>query len=149
MLTRLMAAVVGLMLIGATAHADIVKNFEFNVDGVLPSDDPEIELFIVGAGSETDVYSVSGGLLEQRSLTVDGNYSYRFPDATLTGGELDPAQSLVMEARLKILGIEGMDGAYFEAFDGLNRYGPLFDEGGKIFFDAAGAGPFITFADIR
>ena len=64
MLTRFIAVLMGLVLGGATVHAAVVKNFEFNVDGVLPSADPQIELFVTTPSpTETEVFSVSGGLL--------------------------------------------------------------------------------------
>ena len=53
-----------------------------------------------------------------------------------------------MEARLRILEIEGVDGAFFEAFDGANRYGPLFDETGLVFFDAQRRGPSVDLSSL-
>ena len=48
-----------------------------------------------------------------------------------------------MEARLRILEIEGEDGVFFEAFDGAFRYGPLFEESGLVYFDARRGGPSV------
>jgi hypothetical protein len=148
--TAFAVAWTAMLLLGPTSsRADILKTFEFDEDGVLPSADPEIELFTAGASAtETDVYSVSGGLLEQRTFSEDGNYSYSFPDSSLLGGGIDPTRDLVMEARLRILDIQGTDGVFFEAFDGLNRYGPLFEETGLVFFDAGNRGPSVDLTDL-
>ncbi len=142
-------AFTAMLLVGpSNSEADILKTFEFDEDGILPSADDDIQLFILGAADETEVYSVSGGLLEQRTFSVAGNYSYSFPDSSLLGGGIDPALNLVMEARLRILDIQGSDGVFFEAFDGANRYGPLFEETGLVFFDAGNRGPSIDLSDL-
>ena len=90
-------AVVAMLASGSASaqNGDILKGFHFDINGVLPSEDPQIELFNNGPKLETEVYSVAGGLLEQRTLLGGaGNYSYSFPDSTLTGGGLDSTKSL-------------------------------------------------------
>ena len=63
-----------------TAGAITIKNLEFNVDGVLPSSEPDIEFANSSAQTEASVYSVSGGLLEQTTFGIGvGNVSYAFP----------------------------------------------------------------------
>jgi len=117
----------------AWAQGEVVKLLEFDVDGVLPSADTEIALFTSGAtATESQVYSVSSGLLQQRSLAPSGTYSYVFPDTTLSGGNLDPTKNVVIEWRLRILGIEGRNGAFFDAHDGLNRYSAFFLDTGQV-----------------
>lgn len=143
------AVAIALALGAAQARAEIVKSFEFDVDGVLPSADPEIEYFNDGfAVTEAEVFSVSGGVLKQRSLAFDGGYGYSFPDASLTGGGIDATQSFSMEARLKVLAIEGTDGAFFEVFDGANGYGPLFMATGEARFFVASGVETVVLPDI-
>ncbi len=55
----------------ASTHSDRVKIFHFDQDGVLPSADPEIEHFTASPSTtESEVYSVSGGLLQQRGPNI-------------------------------------------------------------------------------
>jgi len=117
-------------------NAQINKSFEFDVDGVLPSTDPDIEFFTTGA-AETTVYSVSNGLLEQRTLAHDGNFSYTFPNTSLTGGGLDSSKSFSMEVRLKILNIEGFSSPFFEIFDGAHDFGLFFQSPDSVLFSPA------------
>lgn len=107
----------------AAANAVLLKSLEFNEDGVLPSSDPEVELFTFGEGvPERDVFSASGGLLRQRTLSNGVNYSYSYPDLNVTLGSIDPAESVALEARLKIVAIQGTSntqpGAFFQLMDG-------------------------------
>ena len=68
-----------------------------------------------------------GGLLQQWTFNEVGNYTYSFPQASLTGGGLHPTLDLVMEARLRIINIQGGSGA-----DSAHRYGPRFEDTGSI-----------------
>ena len=43
--------------------ADIVKEFQFDTDGVLPSADPDVIFHMDVGVNEQDVYAVSGGVL--------------------------------------------------------------------------------------
>jgi hypothetical protein len=112
------------------ADAAILKEFEFNVDGVLPSADAQISLANNTGHAEATIYAVSGGVLQQRTYSVNGNASYSYPSTSLTGGGIDPNQSFSMEARLRILQIEGSTGAYYQAFAGSHRYRFAFTETG-------------------
>ena len=112
------------------AQATVIKELNFNVDGVLPSVDPDIELFNNSGVSEPSIFTVSGGLLTQETFAIDGNVSYQFPDSSLTNGGLDPSLTTVIEARLRINQIEGLGGAVFQAFDSVNRYTARFNPDG-------------------
>ena len=121
------------------AGAVTIKNLEFNVDGVLPSAEPDIEFSNSSSQTEASVYSVAGGLLEQNTFGIGvGNVSYQFPDATITGGGLDPTLTTSLEARLSISQIEGNAGAFFQAFDGANRYSVFFEPGGANILTSSG-----------
>lgn len=122
-------AIAGIGLATAPSNAALVKNYEFNVDGVLPSADPQTSFFNNTAQPEAVLYSVSGGLLEQRTLAVNGNASYSLPNNALTGGGLSAGDSFSIEARLRVLGIGGLGGAFFQLFDGANRFSVFFDAG--------------------
>lgn len=119
----------GICLIVAPSDAALVKNYEFNADGVLPSADPQTTFFNNTAQPEAALYSVSGGLLQQRTLAVNGNASYSLPNNALVGGGLSAGDSFSIEARLRILGIGGLGGAFFQLFDGANRFSVFFDAG--------------------
>ena len=116
--------------ISVPADATILKEFEFDVDGVLPSTDAQISLDNNTGHAEASIYSVSGGVLRQRTYAVNGYASYSYPSTSLTGGGIDPNQSFSMEARLRILQIEGSTGAYYQAFAGSYRYRFAFTETG-------------------
>ncbi|MFC1597493.1 PEP-CTERM sorting domain-containing protein [Planctomycetota bacterium] len=127
--------VVGVVVsVEQTATAEIVRNIEFSVDGVLPSADPDIDFFNNTGFAEASLYSVSGGLLEQRTRSVDGNASYHWPgDSTL-----DSTVAITMEAKLRVIDIEGTAGAYFQAFDGANRYQVAFLPGAVSLYTGSG-----------
>ena len=124
------ALIGGLSLTSAApARAALVKNYEFNVDGVLPAADSQTTFFNNTGHGETTLFSVSGGLLQQRTLAVNGNASYSLPNNAVVGGGLSAADSFSIEARLRVLGIDGQGGAFFQLFDGANRFSVLFDAG--------------------
>jgi hypothetical protein len=125
-----------------TAEAGLVKNFEFNVDGVLPSADPDMTLANNSGFPEASLYSVSGGLLQQRTISVNGNISYGVPNASLSGGTLVPTQGFSLEARLRVLDIDGLGGAFFQAFDGAHRYSVFFGPGAVQVLGATGFDAF-------
>ena len=130
----LIAALLGFT---APAGATIVKNIEFNSDGMLPSADPAISLANNTGNPETALYSVSGGVLAQRTFSVNGNASYGFPNGGLSGGGIDPSQSLSIEVRLRVGQINGLGGAFFQAFDGTHRYSVFFSPGAVQALDAS------------
>lgn len=134
-------AIFALPMLPSSAQATVIKFLEFNADGVLPSAEPAIGLFTFGEGvPEPTVFSASGGLLQQRTLSNLVNYSYGFPNTDVTGGGLVPGVPFVIEARLRIVAIQGSSdfqpSAFFQAFDGANRYSVFFDEDGLILLTA-------------
>ena len=132
---------------GGIANAAVIKNLEFNVDGVLPSSDPDISLSNNTGNPESSLYSVSGGFLLQRSFGINGNASYGMPNGNPTGGSLTPALSLSMEARLRINQIEGLAGAFFQALDGTHRYSVFFSPG-AVELETLGPGRHVISLDI-
>jgi hypothetical protein len=138
---RLLVGLAAVCLLGSPGEADAItiKNLEFNVDGVLPSAEPDIDLQNSSSQTETSVYSVSGGFLAQSTFGIGvGNVSYLFPNLSITGGGLDPTLATVMEARLSISQIEGNAGAFFQAHDGVYRYSVFFQSGGANVLSASG-----------
>ncbi len=121
-----------------SANATIIKNIEFNSAGVLPSSEPDIEFFNNTTSTEVSLYSVSGGILQQQTFSVNGNASYHFPDTIKLGSEIDAALTTIIEARLKIVDIVGLAGAYFQAFDGGNRYSAFFEPSGLALSTSTG-----------
>jgi hypothetical protein len=139
--TRLLIGLAAVCLLGSSsgASAITIKNLEFNVDGVLPSAEPDIDLQNNSSQTEASLYSVSGGLLEQSTFGIGvGNVSYLFPNISITGGGLDPTLTTVMETRLSISQIEGNAGAFLQAFDGVYRYSVFFESGGANILSASG-----------
>jgi hypothetical protein len=121
-------------------RAALIKNLEFNVDGVLPSDDLDIELFNFSnpVVPEETIYEVSGGFLKQTSFSHIGNFSYTFPNMFIVGGGVDPSQSFSIEARLKIVAIEGFQSPFLSVFDGINDYTISFSNQLNTFNDGSG-----------
>ncbi len=113
-----------------TTHAATVRDLEFGTNGVLPSTDPDIEPFISPSLSETNVFSVTNGVLQQRTFGVAGSGTYQWPDAGFFFGTLDPALDFAMEARLRVLRIEGIGGAFFQAFNDVHQYAAFFTASG-------------------
>lgn len=121
----------------STALAVTIKSLEFEVDGVLPSSEPDIEFFKSYAESEESaVYSVSDGFLHQRTFSSDANSSYTYPENSLSTGDLDSGLTTIMETRLQVFQIAGQAGCFFQALDGANRY--------LMFFEPSGVGLFTT-----
>jgi hypothetical protein len=116
----------------AYAETCFLEAYRFVDDGILPSSEPDIEFTTTTGLPESDLYAVVGGSLEQTTCGVgDGNASYNFPDASVTGGGLDPASRTTIEARLRVACFEGNQlGAFFQAFDGAYRYLLNFVPGG-------------------
>lgn len=121
---------VGIGLVGfpVSSDATIIKNLEFNVDGVFPSSDLDIGLSNNTGQAESALYSVSGGALQQRTLAFNGNASYGFPNGFPSGGGLSAADPFSMEARVNILSIDGLGGAFFQMLDGVHRYSVFFSD---------------------
>lgn len=126
---------------GTTATAGFTINLEFNTDGVLPSSNPGIPFFNNTGSLESTLYSVSGGVLQQRTFSVNGNASYIYPNFAESGGPFTPTEDLVLESRIRISQINGTAGAYFQAFDGAYQFSVHFSNGGVVLATAAGDVP--------
>jgi len=128
-------AIIGLTLLavllpGASdASVIIIKDLPFNVDGQLPSSEPDIELVNTTGLSESSLYDVTQGLLSQHTLSVDGFAAYFYPAVGLQGGGLDSELITVAETRLRVLGVQGRFGAELSVFDGLHNVGLDFSPG--------------------
>ena len=109
-------------------RSDVLIDFDFETDGVLPSSDPEVYLFNNTPFSETDLYSVQNGLLEQRTIDARGNASYLYPE-TINASPFDSTYHTSMEARLRINEVDRSQrfGVYFGYFDGSYYYNVDFD----------------------
>ena len=123
--TALLVAVIALPT--GSLSAGLIKSLEFDVDGVLPSSDPDIIFHQDPGVVETDLYSVSGGLLRQRVFgsSVNANPSYHSPDFDSTAGTFDSSQFIAMEARLRVLNLNASlpyAPLYFSIGDGDYRY---------------------------
>ena len=124
-------------------EAAIIKNLEFNSDGVFPSSDPQITLSNNSGQAENAIFSVSGGMLQQRTLSINGNTSHGFPNGTPSGGSISASESFSLEARVQILGIDGLGGAFFQSLDGVHRYSVFFSTAGV---EVLGTSGFDVFA---
>ena len=61
-------------LVAETGACQPCRQFEFDVDGVYPSSDPEIEYVVTGGTPETTTFpDVAGGVLQQGSLSLGDN----------------------------------------------------------------------------
>lgn len=122
--------VVGLLVGAASAHATLLFTFPFNQDGVLPSTSPYVDYFSYTGLPEAATYSVSGGLLHQRTFGLVGSADYAIGGLLLgphngrgTLAGISPGLSAELEARLRILRISGNpDPVMLEWIDGVDRY---------------------------
>ncbi len=99
-----------IVLAPSMAHPQIIKHLDFDVDGVLPSAEADVEFFTNSGNSEAALYSVAGGLLKQSTLSSNGNSSYGFPNSANTGGSLSSALVTVIETRFQLLSNAGTGG---------------------------------------
>jgi len=127
---------VGFLFTNSAVNASIIKNLDFTAG--LPSDEADITFYNTTGNSEASLYATNSGLLEQRTFSVDGNASYNFPDNNLLGGSFDSSLTTTIEARLRILDINGTGGSYFQAFDGVNRYSAMFSQTGLSLITTSG-----------
>jgi len=140
-----MATSMGVFVVTA-AQADIVKSFEFDVDGELPSTDPDI-MYCSGSGGlpESSAFSVSGGFLHQDLQSLDVGHSYMFgPDCTAQNGSVDPTKFFFMEARVQLSVATGNTAAYIQVGDGIYRYELLLSEGNGVQVNTATGPQFIS-----
>ncbi|MCK6482962.1 MAG: Ig-like domain-containing protein [Phycisphaerae bacterium] len=121
----------------------VIKDLGFNVDGVLPSADPEIFYYhLVPPQTEQTYFAVSDGVLQQRTFGVPGHSPvYRYPMSPDQSpiGAIHPAKTLSLEARIKVLQAEqALGGVMFEAFDGSDWYGFTLASGGVYVTNVGG-----------
>lgn len=135
-LVSLAVGVIIFAMVGVAGASTV--SLEFDVNGVLPSSTPSVKLYNNTGFSEWNLYSVVGGLLNQRTYNVTGNASYLSPDTALSTGTLDAAMNLTMEARLKIIRINGEGGAFFQAFNGAYVYNAFFVSSGVNVLSSVG-----------
>ncbi len=110
-LTAFLICVVSLLGGGAPA-AGQGSEFEFNVDGVLPSSQGAIYYLGIGASvPESSVYSVSGGLLHQATLGTGAAAYYVSPKV------FDHHLDAVLEWRCKVSHASGDAGVYVALHD--------------------------------
>lgn len=121
----------------STAHGQVVKDFQFDVDGVLPSADPEIVFFTTTGAPEASIFSVSGGLLHQAIPGSTGVSTYNWPDVAQTLGTLDPGKNLIVEARLRVPSSVGI-GAFVQVIDGAQRYQLMLQAGSALVLTTTG-----------
>ncbi len=129
----------------ACASAAVVKNLEFNVGPVYPV----LEGYHLSGSSS--VFTINGGILEQRTYGISGNYSYFFPsvDDYVSGtGPFDSSLPIVLEAKLEILNIEGLAGIYIGLADGDYRYTVKFGTDGILYGGPVSGGLFASYTDL-
>ena len=109
-------------LLSASGPAQHAQSFGFEQHGVLPSADPNVSLFNNTGFLESSLYQVAGGMLQQRTRRINGNVTYQVFDQ---GAPIrfSPALHTILEARLKVLDINGQAGSFFQAGDGRDGYG--------------------------
>jgi len=97
-----------LALSASAAQADLIRHYEFNQDGVLPSAEPDVQ-FRNGAAPGNEAYfSVSGGLLIGNTMPEVNNYvGYTYPSQPPIGGGIDSSAPWFIETRLRILETAG------------------------------------------
>lgn len=120
----------GALWLPVPAGAAANEQLEFDVDGVLPSSEPDVSY--VGSPTEMDVYTVASGLLEQRTFTAGAGAAYT------SGAAADPALPLTIELRLRVLQTNSCCPVAFAAYDGSHSY--------EIGFGSSFSGAFLNTA---
>ena len=114
--------VLGLALLAAPAQAQLCLRFDFDDPGISPATHPLIAYAVHTGLSESLLYSVSDGVLKQRTFSLTGSSFYYAgavsPSLPTTPLVLDPALSTTIEARLEVFAIDGLAGAHLQALDG-------------------------------
>lgn len=116
------------LLVSSSANADLARMYEFNQNGTLPSSEPNTVYFAqFNSGSpapELSVFSVTGGLLRQRTTGFNGAKEYLLGQASggnIINGGLDASRPLDCQARLRVLSSTGQFCASLDVIDGQNR----------------------------
>ncbi len=122
--------------VSAVGDIVVIRELEFDSDGVLPSAQSYIVYYSTGL-PEATAYSVTGGLLRQRTINGDadsrgGNHSYLWPNRDSTGGNLNSDWGTILEARLRVNDVMGQYGIYFAAYDGAGEYSVSFADNNRI-----------------
>ena len=120
------------ILLATSASAEIIKHLEFDTDGSLPSDDPQIAFTATAGVVEADVFSVSGGILTGvypggNSFPITYAYPGEFYGSWPTNGGIDPSDPWSVEIRMRILENAG---GYFTLWTSSRRF--------PIYFTASG-----------
>ncbi len=100
------------VLVAGSASAAIIKHFEFNADGVLPSDDPDIAYHAPSGDTEADIFSVSGGIMAGNHVPGGSQpIRYAFPGEYLglypANGGISPTEPWSVEIRARVLYNDG------------------------------------------
>ena len=129
------AGIAIILACAGTTAAQTSIEFDFDTDGESPTLHPDIEYSPFTAGvPESEIFTIVGGVLEQRTFSINGSAFYYGgePGAGIppTPLSLVPHLDTTLEARLKILQINGTGGAVLQAIDTANRYTCSFDGNG-------------------
>ncbi|MGD2110660.1 MAG: hypothetical protein PVI86_14875 [Phycisphaerae bacterium] len=122
----------------ANAQSTVIFDFDFGVDGVLPTaTDPGVVYRADNGTPEASVYSVMGGVLQQRLFGVTDNSAYIFRGGfDYDSAGLSPEFAYSWEVRLEAQQIEGSNGTYFDFANGTHRYVVSFGDDGLHVRDA-------------
>lgn len=123
------------------AHAQVVKSFGFDEDGVLPSAQADVEFFTTTGKPESSIFAVSGGMLRQTIPGTEGASTYSWPDVGQTQGTLDSSRAVWMETRMRLTSAMGI-GAFVQVLDGARRYQIMFQAGSVVVLTAGGSSGF-------
>jgi hypothetical protein len=146
-----MVTVTALAVDSAVQAASI--NFEFNVDGVLPSDSGAVYVAnsTVGPGGpvppgaeEASAWSVSNGLLRQRTMNYSSDQisSYWFQSAPL----LDRSNDVTLQWSVQLLGVSNANaGIEIALEDGTDRWIFLIRQSGLFHFSNGGYSQLAAF----
>jgi len=146
-----MATITPLAVDSAVQAASI--NFEFNVDGVLPSDSGAVYVAnsTVGPGGpvppgaeEASAWSVSNGLLRQRTMNYSSDQisSYWFQSAPL----LDRSNDVTLQWSVQLLGVSNANaGIEIALEDGTDRWIFLIRQSGLFHFSTGGYSQLAAF----
>lgn len=110
-----------------TASAVVVKHLGFDTDGLLPSGDSEITYLAPSGNVETDVFSVSGGILTGNNMTNSQVVKYTYPGdmygAWPTNGGISPTAPWMAEMRVRVLSqTSGHTAGSFMMWNGSHRF---------------------------
>lgn len=127
------------ILLASNASATIIKHLEFNTDGSLPSDDPEIAFLASTGVVEADVFSVSGGTLTGvypggNSFPITYGYPGVFNGSFPINAGISPTDPWSVEIRIRVL--ENV-GGYFTLWNGNRRFPIHFTATGVQLFHTA------------